>query len=44
MTPIQAMPPVSKPDPADCAKPIFRWTEDSRIVRACDDRIMERPN
>lgn len=22
---------------ADCDKPAFHWTEDSRIVRTCDD-------
>lgn len=28
--------PVNAPAVPDCKKPIFRWTEDSRIVRDCD--------
>lgn len=28
--------PVSVPTLPDCKKPVFRWTEDSRILRDCD--------
>ncbi len=36
MTPTATVQPVSAPAVPDCKKPVYRWTEDSRILRDCD--------